>query len=272
VLAQLGLPPVVLAPITALWSWANRRVFASAERVFTLSDAMAAELRPAFASDALWRRKVVVIPPWADTSRLQPNPAAAAAFRHQLGIDPGHLLITYSGNLGLTHPLEPLVDAAAILPAPDVQLLLIGEGPKRVALERRASALRSAPVCLRFLDPLPFEDLPASLSAADLAVVALDGPAASASLPSKTFSALACGTPLLALAPFSSALAQLVQFHGCGLVIEPGPAAATGLADAITALAADRSRLQLLAANAHAASRHYTPANAERLLDAWLGG
>jgi glycosyltransferase involved in cell wall biosynthesis len=151
-------------------------------------------------------------------------------------------------------------------------VLLIGEGPKRVALERRASVLRSAPVCLRFLDPLPLEDLPASLSAADLAVVALDGPAASASLPSKTFSALACGTPLLALAPFSSALAQLVQFHGCGLVIEPGPAAATGLADAITALAADRSRLQLLAANAHAASRHYTPANAERLLDAWLGG
>jgi colanic acid biosynthesis glycosyl transferase WcaI len=272
VLAQLGLPPVVLAPITALWSWANRRVFASAERVFTLSDAMAAELRPAFASDALWRRKVVVIPPWADTSRLQPDPAAAAAFRYKQGIDSGRLLITYSGNLGLTHPLEPLVDAAALLAAAQVQLLLIGGGPKRVALEHRAAALQLPPVSLRFLDPLPLEDLPASLSAADLAMVALDGPAASASLPSKTFSALACGTPLLALAPFSSALAQLVQFHCCGVVIEPGPAAAKGLAAAITALAADRSRLQQLAANALAASRYYTPANAERLLDAWLGG
>ncbi len=272
VLAQLGLPPVVLAPITALWCWANRRVFASAERVFTLSDAMAAELRPAFASDALWRRKVEVIPPWADTSRLQPDSAAAASFRYKQGIDPGQLLITYSGNLGLTHPLEPLVDAAALLAAAQVQLLLIGDGPKRVALEHRAAALQLPPFSLRFLDPLPLDELPASLSAADLAVVALDGPAASASLPSKTFSALACGTPLLALAPASSALAQLVQLHGCGVVIEPGPAAATGLAAAITAFAADRSLLQQLAANALAASRHYTPANAERLLDAWLGG
>ncbi len=163
------------------------------------------------------------------------------------------------------------MDAAALLAAAQVQLLLIGDGPKRVALEQRATALQFPPLSLRFLDPLPLDELPASLSAADLAVVALDGPAASASLPSKTFSALACGTPLLALAPFNSALAQLVQFHGCGVVIEPGPAAATDLAEVITAFAADRSRLQQLAANALAASRHYTPANAERLLDAWLG-
>jgi len=261
-----------LALLVRLWQAANRAVLPRAERVFTLSEAMALQLRPAFATEALWRQKVVVIPPWADTSQLQPDPGAADQFRQQHGLS--GMLITYSGNLGLTHPLEPLLEAAALLhdqpEAAPLQLLLIGHGPKRAALEEQARSLDLPPSYLRFLDPLPFEELPASLSAADLAVVALDGPAASASLPSKTFSALACGTPLLTLAPADSALAQLVHQHRCGLVIEPGPAAASDLAEAITALAADRSRLQQLAANALAASRHYTPANAERLLDLWL--
>ena len=256
-----------------LWQAANRAVFARAERVVTLSDAMAAELRPAFATEALWRRTVRVIPPWADTTLLCPDPVAGHTFRRQHKLDPARLLITYSGNLGLTHPLEPLLEAVARMPAgdpPPAQLLLIGQGPRRAALQRLATALALPPSRLRFLDPLPYEELAASLSAADLAVVALDGPAAAASLPSKTFSALACGTPLLVLAPAGSALAELVQRHGCGLVVEPGPAAAAQLAVAISALAADPARLQAMAAMAHAASRAYTPANAERLLDAWL--
>lgn len=264
-----------LSLLVRLWQAANRAVFIRAERVFTLSDAMAAELRPAFASEDLWRRTVCVIPPWADTTRLQPDPAAGLAFRRDHQLDSDRLLITYSGNLGLTHPLEFLVEAAALLPAGTnplpSQFLLIGQGPRRAALQGMATELGLQSSRLRFLDPLPYEELAASLSAADLAVVALDGLAAAASLPSKTFSALACGTPLLVLAPNGSALAELVHHHGCGLVVEPGPAAAAQLAAAIRALSLDPARLQAMAAKARAASRAYTPANAEMLLDSWLG-
>lgn len=262
-----------LEALSGLWNAANRRLFAGAERVFTLSEAMAAALRPSFASADQWRRTVVVIPPWAENTALQPRPEAAQDFRARHGLDQ-RLLVSYSGNLGLTHPLEPLLEAAARLqaagaPAP-AQMVLIGHGPKRAALQRRARSLALAPTSLRFLEPVPFAELAASLSAADLAVVALDGPAAAASLPSKMFSALACATPLLALAPAMSAVAQVVQQHRCGLLIEPGLDAATQLADAISALAADPGRLQQLAANALVASRQYTPANAERLIELWL--
>jgi colanic acid biosynthesis glycosyl transferase WcaI len=285
VLAQLQphhrLGRSALALVVRLWQSANRRVFVGAERVFTLSPAMAEQLRPAFATEALWRRRVLVIPPWANTAQLKPSPAAAKAFRRQHGLSGlsgasgAALLLTYAGNLGLTHPLEPLLQAAALLQAlpnqPRLQVLLIGQGPKRAALEQQARALKLPPSRLRFLEPLPYGQLAGALSAADLAVVALDGPAAAASLPSKTFSALACGTPLLALAPTTSALAQLVQQHHCGLVIEPGPGAARQLAEAISRLLNHPAELRQLAANALAAARHYTPANAEQLLDAWLG-
>jgi len=273
VLAQLEprypLQRAFLARVARLWQRANRMVFARAERVFTLSEAMADELRPAFTSEASWRSKVVVIPPWADTAQLRPIPAAANPFRRQHGLD-GRLLVTYSGNLGLTHPLEALLEAAAQLNG-SVQVLVIGTGPKRRALEELARQLKLPPEALRFLEPLPLEQLPFSSAAADLAVVALDGPAAGASLPSKTFTALASGTPLLALAPPDSALTALVRQHGCGVVVPPGPTAATELASVITALAADPERRRHLAAAALDASRHYTPANADCLVEEWLG-
>jgi len=277
VLAQLQprhpLQRRALARLVRLWHAANRPVFARAERLFTLSDAMADQLRPCFASEALWRARVLVIPPWADTSQLQPSPAAAQAFRRAHGIQ--GLLLSYSGNLGLTHPLEPLLEAAALLtarpsPAP-LHVLLIGDGPKRSRLQQQARALQLQAHHLRFLQRLPYSELAGSLSAADLAVVALDGPAAATSLPSKTFNALACGTPLLALAPASSALAKLVVQHQCGVVIEPAPAAPRQLAEAITQLLDDPAQLQQLAANALAAADYFTLANAERLLEAWLG-
>ena len=272
VLAQLQprhpLQRGLLDLMARLWQRANRIVFARAERVFTLTEAMAAELRTAFASEAIWRSKVVVIPPWADTVQLRPIPPATNPFRRQHGLD-GRLLVTYSGNLGLTHPLEPLLEAAARLNG-TVQVLVIGTGPKRRALEQLACQLKLVPQALRFLDPLPLEQLPFSSAAADLAVVALDGPAAAASLPSKTFTALACGTPLLALAPLDSALSALVRQHSCGVVVPPGPSAASELAAVINALADDPDRRRQLAAAALDASLHYTPANAERLVEEWL--
>jgi glycosyltransferase involved in cell wall biosynthesis len=91
------------------------------------------------------------------------------------------------------------------------------------------------------------------------------------SLPSKTFNALACGTPILALAPSTSALAQLVQEHNCGYVIEPLSDAPKLLVELLIHLASTPAQLQKLSANALAASFHYTPKNAHRFVDAWLG-
>lgn len=277
VLAQLQprhpLQRRALGWVMRLWHGANRRVFVKAERIFTLSTVMVEELRPYFPTESLWRERVLVIPPWADTANICPQPAEAQIFRRKFGVR--GLLLSYSGNLGLTHPIEPLLEACALLEAlpapPQVQMLLIGDGAKRASLQKQAHSLRLPQSRLRFLDRLPYSELSASLSAADLAVVALDGPSAASSLPSKTFNALACGTPLLALAPTDSALAQLVLQHNCGVVIEPGPSASHQLVDLVMHLAANPAELQQLATNALAASHHYTPKNADRLVEAWLG-
>lgn len=264
---------ITLYILANFWSLFNHYVCSRADRVFTLSEAMADQLRSYFPTDADWSDRVVVIPPWSDTKNMHPCPEAAQVFRSRYGIR--GLLLCYSGNLGLTHPLETLLEACALLnnfsPLPSIQMLLIGNGSKLLSLQRQAHEFQLPQSILRFLDPLPYSDVPASLSAADLAVVALDGPSANASLPSKTFNALACGTPLLALTPVNSALAQLVLEHNCGFVIEPGPEAARQLVDLIIYLIENIKELKHLAINALSASYFYTSKNADRLVENWLG-
>ncbi|QFZ92683.2 glycosyltransferase family 4 protein [Synechococcus elongatus] len=252
--------------LTALWQAVNRRVFAQAAAVYTLSPGMAEALKESFPSLQVWRDRVKVIPPWVDP-QLQPLSASETSFRatHQLQAT---FLLLYSGNLGLTHPLEPLIQAAEQLQGYDFQLLFIGQGAKRSSLEKNVQQQRLSNV--RFLDPLPYADLNQSYSAANLAVVCLDGPAAKASLPSKTFTALALGTPILAIAPLDSDLAQLIQNQGCGWVIAPNAQAPEAIAALIKKLI-DQPQLLLTAkTKAQVAAADYTVKNAQYLVNDWL--
>lgn len=264
---------LLLDLVKRFWHATNKCVFSNAHCLFTLSSSMADQLKPYFPNESLWRKHVLVIPPWADTKIMYRSVKKAHSFRHQYSVE--GLLLTYSGNLGLTHPLEILLDTGARLEglwsSPRAQIFLIGKGPKLDTLLHHANELQIPQDRVRFLDPLPYKELPASLNAADLAVVALDGPSAIASLPSKTFNALACGTPILALAPADSALAELVSKHQCGYIIEPGPNASQLLTELIIHLACNPSELNNLTSNALEASRYYTPENAKLLVDAWLG-
>jgi glycosyltransferase involved in cell wall biosynthesis len=56
----------------------------------------------------------------------------------------------------------------------------------------------------------------------DVALVTLRNSARSTSVPSKTFSAMAAGAAVLAVAPSGSDLAETVRLASCGAVVDPG--------------------------------------------------
>jgi colanic acid biosynthesis glycosyl transferase WcaI len=203
---------------------------------------------------------------------MRPSPHKADTFKNSHNIR-GFLLI-YSGNIGITHPLEILIHALEMLTqsshSEDIKALIIGKGSKRVQLEHLVKALQ-IPETVRFLDPVPYQDLPAVLSAANLAVVALDSPSSDCSLPSKTFNCLACGTPILALARKNSALSSLVLSHNCGFVIEPSPNAPLELVSLLRHILQNPLVLHELSLNALSAASLFTPTNADLLADTWLG-
>jgi colanic acid biosynthesis glycosyl transferase WcaI len=179
--------------------------------------------------------RVEVVPNWADPV-IQQVPRETNPMRRELGLG-DRFTVAYSGNFGLAHPLEAVIDAATTLAreAPEIMFLLIGQG-RGLDRVRREIADRALPN-LRLLPWQPAWRLSESLGAADLHLASMDGRAEGMLIPSKVAGALAAGRPCILLGPTNSAAARLIVGSGCGSVLPSGDG--QGLARAIMLHASD---------------------------------
>jgi colanic acid biosynthesis glycosyl transferase WcaI len=190
-------------------------VYRHADRVVVLSQ----EMRALLIESAVPAERIVVVPNWIDTNRVQPC-KTNNAFRASQQLD-GLFVAMYSGNVGLCQRLEDVLAAAALLrPRHDIRLLIVGEGALKTQLEQQAE--REQLTNVTFLPYQPKNQLAESLSAADLHIVPVDPRVTRYLMPSKLYGVLASGTALVAVAPASSDLAVVTSTGGCGLVVEPG--------------------------------------------------
>lgn len=177
--------------------------------------------------------RITVLPNWPDP-RIRPVPRAGNPFRQKLGLG-DRFTVAYSGNMGLAHPMDAVLDAAALLARSDpaIAILLIGEGRRRAtvadAVERRGLTN------VRLLPLQPPDQLAESLSGADLHLATMDPRAEGLLVPSKVAGALAAGRPCLFLGPAGSDAVAMLE--GCGQRLAPDDA--VGLAAAVRRYAGD---------------------------------
>jgi glycosyltransferase involved in cell wall biosynthesis len=230
----------------------ERALARRADAVITVSPALASELEHRL---GLGARPIVVLN----------APEAAQAEVRELS-ESGRLRAVYHGAFGAGRPLEDLLDALAA--APDVQLSIrVVRMPPEVI--RVAAAARGVADRLAAEPPLPPGDLVEGLRSCEVGIV-FDRPLtrnADVSLPNKLFEYLAAG--LAVVVPRLTAMAELVEEAGVGVVYDAGSSSA--LAAALSELAGDRSRV--LAYRRRAAEVAAGPlsadAQAKKLLSAW---
>jgi colanic acid biosynthesis glycosyl transferase WcaI len=174
--------------------------------------------------------KVHVIPNWADETVYRPVPRDAALAR-RWGME-GRFNLVFAGNLGPAQGLGTLLDAAERLrDLPEVQIVIIGDGVDRQALEAGAGERGLGNV--RFVPRQPAAAMPGFYALADALLVHLRrDPLFEITIPSKTVAYLACGRPVLCAVPGDAARA--VEEAGAGLACpseDPG-----ALADAVRRL------------------------------------
>jgi len=168
-------------------------------------------------------------------------------------------VVLYSGNLGLSHCLEPVIEAAERLQDQDIVFLFIGDGGKRSKIEARARGLRN----VRFLPYQPREVLPFSLTCSDVSLVALERGIEGLSMPSKLYAIMASGRPVVGLVEPGLEVARIVAQARCGATVEPGDAA--GLAALLESYRSDPERCADEGASGRAwFERHYSRARARR--------
>jgi glycosyltransferase involved in cell wall biosynthesis len=177
----------------------------------------------------------------------------------------GKTVVMYAGNMGLTHDLESVIEAARLLKNVfQLFFVFIGDGGKRKILEQLVN--ESSLPNVQFL---PYQDevnFPLAMAAADIGVVTLGVGAEGISVPSKTYINLAAGVCLLSIAPASSELSRLIDLHQVGINCEPG--SPVKLAHAIQELVNDKSLLTRYQKNALKAALSYTSENAKEYVKA----
>ena len=199
--------------VVKLWEKANKIVYARADKIFTITEGMKTLLQNYYSEG-----EITVVPVWTNNNFLKPIPKHLNPFasKHDL-LD--KFVVLYSGNLGLSHDVEVIVEIAARIDHPDIYFLIIGDGEKKRSLQEKIEKYR-----LKNCKLLPFQSvdiLPYSLSSADAAIVTIGIKASNLSIPSKAYNLMSVGTPLVCIADKSSELAKLIDKHDIGKCFEP---------------------------------------------------
>jgi glycosyltransferase involved in cell wall biosynthesis len=248
-----------------LWDWFTRRLLRSASHVVVIGRDMEEIIGAKVGSDG---PPITLIPNWSDARCVHPIARDENPFvrKHNLN---GRIVVQYAGNMGRTHNIEVLLDAAALLREQEkIVFLLIGDGARRERLQQMA--LERNLTNVRFLPFQPYERLAQVLSAADIAVVVLERGFEGLSVPSKTYGAMAAGVAILGLIEPHSEIGRTIIEEQCGIVVEDptGPR----IARVINELANEPHRLAEMGANARAAFlSKYSLTHAVERYDSVLG-
>ncbi|WP_295590854.1 glycosyltransferase [uncultured Lamprocystis sp.] len=197
---------------SALRRWAMRRLYPRADAVIALSSYMAAELEVRL---GLAPERVVCIPNPVDVHLVWAG--ARQPLVHPWLDTPNLRVVIAAGRLIRQKDHATLLRAFALLPtdAP-ARLLVIGEGPERLALERLAGSLGIAQrVQLVGFDPNPWR----WMARADLFVLSSRWEGH----PNSLLEALVLGLPAVVTA-YDSSIFDLAARHGLALVPPADPA------------------------------------------------
>lgn len=206
--------PKVIAAAARLERWS----YQLADAVTVLSDDLrenvVAKLAGNRRGDAA---KVRVIPNFVDTQRVTPGPVDGA-YRRELGLL-GKTVVLYAGNVGFSQSLDLLVEAARRNRdrRPDVAFLVNGGGSALAGLKAATADLPNV-VFGAFQGPERLADL---LATGDIHLVPLKKGLAKASVPSKLYSILAAGRPVLAAVDEGTEVARTVEAAGAGVAVPP---------------------------------------------------
>jgi len=212
---SLGVPGIsVVAPI--LRRLRNLSLKAARKNV-VLSEGMASRLR----AEGVAADRIEVIHNWSPVE-MEPAhvPPAANPLRAEWNLGQ-KFVIGYSGNFGRAHDFATILNAAALLrDLPEVHFLFVGSGAQRAWVETRVAELGLANVSFQPYQPL--HRLAQSLSVPDAHLVSLKPELEGLIVPSKFYSVLAAGRPVLFVGDPKSEMARRIDEADCGRAFPPG--------------------------------------------------
>jgi colanic acid biosynthesis glycosyl transferase WcaI len=151
----------------------------------------------------------------ADTESFSPHKKTEEI--RQRYLKNGETGFVYAGLHGLFQGLEQVLVAAGRLRERPLRFVLVGDGPEKERLVRKAQELDLPNV--DFYPPIPHQEMPGVLASFDVAIIPLKSSIRGA-VPSKIYEAMASGIPILLMA--NGEAGEIVRQTGAGVTAKPG--------------------------------------------------
>jgi glycosyltransferase involved in cell wall biosynthesis len=196
--------------LVARWEQMHRRALREAARVIVLGD----DMRDRILAKGVAPERVVVVRDGSSPSGPLPDPGHPAVKEVRCGFP---FVVLHAGNLGFYGAWSTLLQAAEILRDENTGLVFIGDGANRKAMQ---SSVNGSPN-VRFLPFRPASEIPHVMAAGDLHIITVKRGLEGVVVPSKLFSTLAAGRPVLVVAPSECDASRIVRESGCGITADP---------------------------------------------------
>jgi glycosyltransferase involved in cell wall biosynthesis len=230
------------------WERMHRRALKQADRVIVLGE----DMRNRILSKGVSPDRVVVVRDGTTFPAAMPSLDDPVVQEIRSGFP---FVALHAGNLGFYGAWQTLLKAAEILRNENTGLVFIGDGANRAALQSSATASPN----VRFLPFRPAEQIPHVMMAGDVHIVTVRRGLEGIVVPSKLYSILAAGRPVLAVADPESDAVRIVRESGCGISADPDDPLA--VAAAIRRLRDDSAQLQEMGRRARETAEKYARVN-----------
>lgn len=172
--------------------------------------------------------KIEVISNWIDLNSVHLIERKDNSLITEFKLDPNKFIVVYAGNFGAAQGADIVLKAAKELEEyKDIQFVIFGGGAYFEEAKKAAEKLDNV-----FIHELmPSDRISEVYSLGDVALITCKPGTGNAGMPSKTWSIMACNTPIIASFDTDSDLADVIRDSGAGCCVEPG--GVDVLADAI---------------------------------------
>ena len=189
--------------------------------------------------------KIVVVYNWVDTERIKPVMKEENPLYEEFGLSREVFTVVYAGNLGNAQNIGIILDAAQQLKDEDVQFVIFGTGGLEEEIRRRIAGEGLTNV--RLLPLQPYERVSQVYSLGDACVVSCKEGLGGSAMPSKTWTIMSCGRPVIASFD-EGELKEIIESGPCGVFTHAGKV--EEFAAAVRSLMADRDRCEQMGRNA----------------------
>ena len=200
--------------------------YKSADKIIVISESMKRNIMEKGVSED----KIIVVSNWIDTEAVRPVPKEENRLFEEFGISRDKFTVLYAGNFGKAQGADVILQAAELLKEQEhIQFVIFGGGAGFEAAKATVLEKGLSNVIINGL--LPQEKVPEVYSLGDVALITCKKGVGDSGMPSKTWSIMACNTPIIAAFDTESDLSEVLSASEAGLCVEPENAEA--LADAI---------------------------------------